>query len=665
MISPHIEHAKIHWNDSGTPVSTHFDDIYYSNKNALEESRYVFLQQNQLDIRWLSFKRDRFVIAETGFGTGLNFLAVCQEFEKFREKNPSAKLQQLHFISFEKYPLSISDLEKIHATWPELAPFADALRAHYPPALSGCHRLILANGMITLDLWLGDIKETLPQVWSDENGLVDAWFLDGFSPNKNPSMWDPTLFNGVARLAKKSCTLASFTSAGFVRRGLIDAGFAMEKAKGFGWKREMIKGRFSFKKNLHRQCPWYKRTTPSHRDDIAIIGGGIASATLALALIRRGKKVTLYCEDEMAGLGASGNRQGAVFPLLNGNDDTVSRFFVPAFFFSRQFIEKATEPTDFDHQWCGVTQLAWNEKSAKKINKMCNAGYPTQLFRPLSSAETANITQINTGLDGIFFPLGGWLCPQQLTQVLIAKAKATGLLNCHFSTRITSIERKEKYWDLTQSNGNTHHNIVVIANGHQCATLTQTAPIPTYPVRGQVSHITTTHTIKKLQTVLCYEGYLTPVNSKNNTHCIGASYNRNDSGLDFRMEDQINNKARLVNCISKSWTTEIDVDNTAARVGVRSASRDHLPFAGDVCDVEKLHDVYQDLHQKKSNAQDIPVYPNLYCMLALGSRGLTSAPLLGELLASQICGDPLPLPLDVLNALHPGRMWVRKLLKGK
>lgn len=218
---------------------------------------------------------------------------------------------------------------------------------------------------------------------------------------------------------------------------------------------------------------------------------------------------------------------------------------------------------------------------------------------------------------------------------------------------------------LRSDNHAFEHTTVVIANGHKFTTFEQTENIPAYAVRGQVSHINTTSTLKALKTVLCYDGYLTPINPKNNTHCIGATYSRNDVSFDFRMDDQVENRQRLIDCIPGDWPKEIDTDHGAGRVGIRCASRDHLPYAGDVCVYDELTTVYADLKHNQENAEDIPVYPNMYSLLALGSRGLTSAPILGELMASQICGDPLPLPVDVLNALHPGRMWVRKLLKGK
>ncbi len=179
-----IKNAELGWNEAGTPVSDQFDDVYFSNVNGLEETRYVFLKQNHLPERWQEFDQRRFVIGETGFGTGLNFLAVWHWFTEFRREYPEATLKELHFVSFEKYPLSKADLEKAHQSWPELAEFAEKLQQHYPAAVPECHRIVLEDGAITLDLWFGDIKDCIPLVPYAEQGLIDAWFLDGFAPSK-------------------------------------------------------------------------------------------------------------------------------------------------------------------------------------------------------------------------------------------------------------------------------------------------------------------------------------------------------------------------------------------------------------------------------------------------------------------------------------------------
>jgi len=664
-----IENAILDWNESGTPVSNDFDDVYFSNTNGLEETRYVFLKQNGLPERWETFNRRRFVVAETGFGTGLNFLAVWQWFKAFREAHPNAATKELHFISFEKFPVTKTDLIKAHQTWPELAELAEQLHSHYPPAVADCQRIVLEDGMITLDLWFGDIKECMPQVWTNDDGIVDAWFLDGFAPSKNPEMWNQTLFDGMAKLARQDCSTATFTAAGFVRRGLIEAGFEMSKVKGFGTKREMLAGTLTQRHSKANFKPWFTRTAADDTQNIAIIGGGVGSATTALSLVRRGIDVTLYCADPLPAEGASGNRQGAVYPLLNGSNDALSRFFAPAFVYARQFVEQAAEKTSFAHDWCGVTQLAWNESAERKLGKMLDGGFPEALIRSLDTEQTAQTTGVASGHSSVNYPLGGWLCPQELTRALIQQAQESGRLTLKSNADICELTELDDNsgWMLTDTKKNRYqHSTVIVANGHRFAEFEQTQAIPAYSVRGQVSHIPTNTSLSPLKTVLCYDGYLTPVNPATQSHCVGASYRRGCTDLAFSDEEHTDNKQRLVDCLPDAdWPTEIDITDKQARVGVRCASRDHLPFVGDVCRYDTLIEQYADLREKQDNADNVPTYPNLYSMIGLGSRGLSSAPLLGELLASQICGDPLPLPNDVLDALHPGRMWVRRLVKGK
>ena len=235
-----IKSAQIHYNEQGTPVSDLFDDVYFSNESGLEETRYVFLQQNGLPERWAQHQASFFHIIETGFGTGLNFLLAWQHFRLHRQQQSAALCQRLYFSSFEKYPLQLADLRQALQSWPALKELAEQLLAQYPLALPGCHRLQFEQGNVTLDLWLGDVHDSMPQL--PVQNQADAWFLDGFAPSKNPQMWQPELFQQMARLAKKGTTVATFTSAGLVRRGLQDAGFSVRKIKGYGRKREMTVG---------------------------------------------------------------------------------------------------------------------------------------------------------------------------------------------------------------------------------------------------------------------------------------------------------------------------------------------------------------------------------------------------------------------------------------
>ncbi|CAH4000974.1 tRNA 5-methylaminomethyl-2-thiouridine biosynthesis bifunctional protein MnmC, partial [Enterobacter cloacae] len=657
-----IQPANLEFNAEGTPVSREFDDVYFSNDNGLEETRYVFLDGNHLGTRFPEHPRSLFVVAESGFGTGLNFLTLWQAFDCFRAAYPEATLQRLHFISFEKFPLTAHDLRLAHQRWPELAHWAEQLQTQWPPAIGGCHRLILDDGRVTLDLWLGDINDLTDKLDDSMNQKVDAWFLDGFAPAKNPDMWSPHLFSAMARLARPGATLATFTSAGFVRRGLQEAGFTMRKTKGFGRKRDMLVGVMEQDLAIPAQAPWFARRASTSRE-VAIVGGGIASALLSLALLHRGWQVTLYCADEGPATGASGNRQGALYPLLSAHDPALFQFFPAAFTFARRLYDSL--PVAFDHDWCGVTQLGWDEKSQQKITQMLSLGLPKDIAHAVTAQQVAETAGIDTGCGGIQYPLGGWLCPAELTSAAIALGQSRGL-TVHYAHKVQSLSRTA-HWELRFADGKeAQHASVVLANGHHISQFTQTASLPVYPVGGQVSHIPTAPQLSKLRQVLCYDGYLTPQNPSNGHHCIGASYHRGETDMQYSEADQQQNRQRLVDCFpDASWAKEVDVSEGQARCGVRCATRDHLPMAGNVPDYDATLEVYQDLADSKETAVSAPVHPELFMLGGLGSRGLCSAPLLAEALAAQMSDEPVPLDRVTLAGLNPNRLWVRKLLKGK
>ena len=657
-----IQPANLEFNAEGTPVSRDFDDVYFSNDNGLEETRYVFLDGNHLGTRFPEHPRSLFVVAESGFGTGLNFLTLWQAFDCFRAAYPEATLQRLHFISFEKFPLTAHDLRLAHQRWPELAHWAEQLQTQWPPAIGGCHRLILDDGRVTLDLWLGDINDLTDKLDDSMNQKVDAWFLDGFAPAKNPDMWSPHLFSAMARLARPGATLATFTSAGFVRRGLQEAGFTMRKTKGFGRKRDMLVGVMEQDLAIPAQAPWFARRASTSRE-VAIVGGGIASALLSLALLHRGWQVTLYCADEAPATGASGNRQGALYPLLSSHDPALFQFFPAAFTFARRLYDSL--PVAFDHDWCGVTQLGWDEKSQQKITQMLSLGLPEDIAHAVTAQQVAETAGVDTGCGGIQYPLGGWLCPAELTSAAIALGQSRGL-TVHYAHKVQSLSRTA-HWKLRFADGKeAQHASVVLANGHHITQFTQTASLPVYPVGGQVSHIPTAPQLSKLRQVLCYDGYLTPQNPSNGHHCIGASYHRGETDMQYSEADQQQNRQRLVDCFpNASWAKEVNVGEGQARCGVRCATRDHLPMAGNVPDYDATLEVYQDLADSKETAVSAPVHPELFMLGGLGSRGLCSAPLLAEALAAQMSDEPVPLDRVTLAGLNPNRLWVRKLLKGK
>ena len=230
--------GAVEWTDEGAPRSIRFDDVYYSRDNGLAESEFVFLQGNQLPCRWQNWNSRRFCIAETGFGTGLNFLLTWQAWRAAEQPRP-----ELHYLSIEKYPLSTQNIAKALAAWPQLRPLAEQLLAQYPGLVPGQHRLLLEQGKVTLDLWWEDVADALPDLASQRRPFVDAWYLDGFAPARNEAMWHGDVLDAVAALSRPNASFATFTAAGHVRRHLTKAGFSVEKVAGYGSKRECLRGR--------------------------------------------------------------------------------------------------------------------------------------------------------------------------------------------------------------------------------------------------------------------------------------------------------------------------------------------------------------------------------------------------------------------------------------
>ena len=662
-----IQHAKIHFNQENTPVSDKFDDVYFSNQDGLAETHYVFLEGNQLWERWVNYQEAHFVIAETGFGTGLNFFAVTSLFREFRQKHPDSPLKRLYFISFEKYPLPRNALQQAHLAYPQFSHLAQHLQQNWLNPIQGCYRFHFDE--TTLDLWFGDVAENLPQLGDYMNSKIDAWFLDGFAPSKNPDMWNEQLYQQMFRFTKPQGTFATFTAASAVRKGLENAGFNIKKRKGFGKKRECLSGQKTQEKPTALSVPWFHSQPANLKEqDIAIIGGGVASLCTAISLVKRGAKITIYCEDEQTALNASGNKQGAFYPQLSDDNERNIRFYIHAFAYGHQFLQWAIQQQiEFEHEFCGVALCAYNEKTESKLNKIAELNLPSDLYQSLNQTELSEKVGLPLPFGGAFIPQGAWLAPRQLVQHAFAFLEKQGV-QIKTLQKVTALSQTENGWQITTAENKTfNHEVVVLANGHKLTDFEQTQKLPLYPVRGQVSQIPTSENLLKLKTVLCYDGYLTPVDQAKASHCIGASHVRDNATHEFSLTEQQENQQKIQQNIPEDWTKEVDTSGNLARIGVRCSVRALTPMMGAAPHFSAQQTQYQNLFNLRRRKQPIEQaenYPNLYLIGALGSRGLTSAPFLGETLASLIYGEPLPMSEDLIHNLMPNRSWVRRWLKG-
>lgn len=657
--------ANLSFNESNTPVSEQFDDIYFSTQDGLAESYYVFHEGNQLWQKWQLHNGEHFVIAETGFGTGLNFLAVAAKFREFRELFPQSPLKRLYFISFEKFPLTSQQLLTIHAHYPQFAEFSQKLTACWQPWQTGCERYHFDE--IYLDLWFGEMAESLVQLGDYHNQKIDCWFLDGFSPDKNPEMWNEHLYQQMFRLTRNGGSFATFTAASAVRRGLQAVGFEVKKRKGFGKKREMLWGEKPICQcDSHIRFPYFYQQNQSGNDDIAIIGGGIASLFTALSLVERGKRVTLYCQDSELAQNASGNRQGAIYPQFSDDDERNVRFYLHSFAYALQRLKQLAENVSFAHQFSGVALLAYNEKTADKLQKIAEQGWDRTLYEWLNATDLSEKIGLTVALSGAFISQGGWLSPVELVRhgFTYLAEKGVKIVKNH---RVEQLEWSGECWQWQCQDERFSHRTVVLANGHQLKQFEQTDGIPLYPVRGQVSHIPTTSELSKLNAVLCYDGYLTP--DYQGQHCVGASHIRDSEEQMFSVEEHQQNLAKLSqNLTPCEWLGEVNFSQNQGKVGIRSVFRDRMPMIGAVPNFAKQKEQYVNLYNLIRRKELIPnaaCYPNLYLISGLGSRGLTTAPLLGELLASQICQEPLPLSEEIWQVITTNRSWIRHLVRGR
>ncbi|WP_443694854.1 bifunctional tRNA (5-methylaminomethyl-2-thiouridine)(34)-methyltransferase MnmD/FAD-dependent 5-carboxymethylaminomethyl-2-thiouridine(34) oxidoreductase MnmC, partial [Pseudomonas sp.] len=398
-----VTHAQLDWDDQGRPHSRVFDDVYFSDQSGLEETRYVFLEQNRLQARFAALPAGgRLVIGETGFGTGLNFLCAWQLFEQHAVAGA-----RLHFVSVEKYPLSHADLQRALLLWPQLQPFAEQLLAQYIAIHPGFQRLVLDNGRVTLTLLIGDALEQLPQL----DAQIDAWFLDGFAPAKNPDMWTAELFAELARLAAPGSTISTFTSTGWVRRLINAAGFKMKRTPGIGHKWEILRGEFlgwPAETPLPAVSkPWFARPVPLRGARSAlVIGGGLAGCTTAASLAARGWNVSLLERHARLAEEASGNPQGVLYLKLSAHGTALSQLILSGFGHTRRLLEHLHRGVDWDG--CGVLQLAFNAKEAERQAQLA-AAFAPGLLHQLDQAQAQARAGVALEHGGLFFPEGGWV----------------------------------------------------------------------------------------------------------------------------------------------------------------------------------------------------------------------------------------------------------------
>ncbi len=631
--------AHIVWKE-GLPFSTQYEDVYFSSDSGIKETQYVFIQHNQLEQRFKNLQKNQFTIAETGFGTGLNFLCAWALWDKVAPKHA-----RLNFVSTELYPLTIADLSIALNLWPSLAMYAQALISQYQNIVYGMHQLDFAEGRVSLILLIGDVTESLPNL----HAQVDAWFLDGFSPAKNPEMWQPSLFSAMAKISHAETTFATFTSAGVVRRGLEGAGFQVQKAAGFGKKREMLFGHFSaVDESYDGNSLNTKRST---NKTAIVIGGGISGATSSHALARRGWQVTLIERHQALAQEASGNPAGVLYPRLTNSQDKLNQFALAGYLYSLRMLNQlALAPEHY--QACGVLQLAFNAREQARCENILGQYLPNSLLNQVNQDEASHIAGVALNFGGIFFPSAGWVNPSAWCHLLTAHEN----ISVKTSTEALRIIRAGEVWQVWDA----HHCIaeaavVIIACANDSLQFEQSSHCTLQAVRGQVSLLPSNAVSEQLKAVVCGEGYFTPAHQQ--MHCLGATFATDDHALDVREADHLHNLNNL-QVTSPTLYDALKHQKLQGRVAFRSTTKDYFPLLGQLIDVKQLH---AKPPRYNDNPQTLPWLDGLYVNAGHGSKGLISAPLCAEVLASVICREPSPISKDLMSAMEPNRFALRAL----
>lgn len=652
--------ATLDWREDDTgeaPHSTAFADVYFSRHDGRAQTEHVFVHHNRLPERFAAWQETRpFVIGETGFGTGLNMLCAWACFDSH-----APRTARLHLVSTEKYPLARDDVRRALAVWPDLAGRARTLIAQWPEPVTGVHRLILSE-RVTLDLHYGDSAERLSRL----DGRVDAWFLDGFAPAKNPEMWRAALFEAMAAHSRPGATFATFTCAGLVKRGLKAAGFSWEKVPGIGRKREMLRGCIDTPPvDAARQTtPWFTPPPTSSAQHVAVIGAGLAGASVAEALARRGVAVTLI-DREAPGAGASGNRQGALYVKLAAETNRQSRCYLAGLLYTRRWLARL-DPERTLWNDCGVLQLAMNDKEARRqATFLANHALPDSVVDGVSADVASQRAGVKLAHGGLDYPGVGWVRPAALCQRLAA---SLGIV--FRKATVTELTRVENGWTLQLADGEALSvDQVVIANAHQATRFAALAWLPIKPIRGQVSELRLPPGVPKLKRVICAGGYAPP--ALDGIQCFGATFTPDDTATEPREADHAANLVEFENMLPayaaaiRETTTELDPSRLTGRAGLRAASPDKTPYAGPVPNASRWRDDYAALAKDARRAPDTPGqhHAGLWISAAHGSRGLASAPLCAEVLASRICDEPLPLERELIDHLHPGRRLIAEIIR--
>ena len=602
MFTTKLQPAQWRCDEEGHLYAPVFGDTYASRSGAWGQADEVFIKGSGVAQRWQTQRCVR--LLETGFGLGVNFLAT---WDSLRASSSNARL---HYVAIEKHPFTREDLRTAldHVLGradphrrASLQALAERVHNQWPPMLAGFHALEL-DDQVTLTLVFADIQDALPAL----RGAFDIFFLDGFAPDRNPQMWSPALLTQLPALAAPAARVASWCVAGTVRRALVDAGFVVEKRPGFGGKRDALAAHWPVAAELGE--------SPT---EAIVIGAGIAGASVARQLARRGIAVTVI-EQVTPAAGGSGNPVAIVRPELGAIGNPVTEITAAGASWLRRWINR--HPDGVPHAWSGVLRIA---RDTRKHDKMAQlAGIASEEWlTPVAVTSAAQWCGWPTAADGFFLSEAGWVAPPRLVQAMLDHP----LITLRSGLAVRNLGRHDQNWRVTLEDESViETSLLMIATAFD--TGLAPARLTMGRARGQLSQLPA-RADHPLAMVVCRDGYISP--AVDGMHTIGATLQHDDEDTSARRADDIENFERLQRLLPDFVSDASQL--SSGRVAWRATTQDRLPLVGKLA-------------------------PGLYATLGHGARGMTTAPLCAEFLAAMICDEPLPMGRDWVERLDPTRM---------
>ena len=626
------------------PFSPGSGDLYPARAGALAQARHVFLGGNGLPGRWAG--RHRFVVLETGFGLGHNFLATWQAWQQDPQR-----CDQLWYVAIENHPPLRADLARAHAPAGAALPaLAAALIERWPALTPDLHLIDFEAGRLRLLLALGDVV----QVLADLVARVDAFYLDGFAPARNPAMWDAHRLRCLPRLAADGATLATWSVASAVREGLRAAGFSVEKAPGLADQREMTVGRFA--PRFQALAPPGRRALagfagpdprPPPGATVAVIGAGLAGAAVARALAAQ--RVAVQVFDRQAGCAreTSGNAGGLFHGIVHGHDGLHARWLRSAALHTQRLLQPLIDSGQVPGALAGLLRGEQALDAAAMRRLVQRLALPADFVQVRDAALP--------GGPAWFYPGGGWVAPAALCAAWLA---APGI-SSQFNTAVQRLQATPDGWRLWAADGRRLGDVaaVVLCNAADASRLLGQPGWPLRRWRGQTTELPLNTPglpgLPMLALPVADTGYALRL-SDGRLLC-GGSAQQEDDETGLRSDEHAQHLAILRRLTG--WAAAVDLATLQGRVGWRLQSDDRLPLLGPVPDAAAA--LAPPNHRRLDQPRFVPRQPGLYVFTALGSRGITQAALGGELLASWITGAPMAAPSSLLDGLDAARFIAR------